>query len=264
MLCVLSQISAQDIKKRIAVLNIDLSEWHSRNRSTASQVLLKDIPIESYNSLTSLPEQLIRTYTDVSNFVVIDRINYHLITEERERQKSEDFINGYTVAQGKSEGIDYMLTSKFLKSDNTINVRLLDVATGVVLCQAIVQISRSRVGDKATSYYAAQILEDLNTCLDIRYPVVRILSSKKDKAKTILIAAGSKHQMKRGRDVELFIDAQIEVNGEFLSRQEVVGNGVVIEVDGMNFSIVELDEGRSEIFNLIQENTKLFCRTMNW
>ena len=259
-------LTAQEDPKRMAVLNIDLTEW-SQDRSVFNELVLGDLQALQQNTLSSIPEHLVRAYSDMKRFVMIDRINYHLIADERERQKSEDFIDGYTwlkVAQGKSEGIDYLLTSKYFATDNTINVSLFDVASGVVTCQAIVEVARSRTGDKATSYYVSQLLDELNECFDIRYPVVKILTSKKEKAKTVLVAAGSKHQMRRNRLVEFFLNTEIEVDGKMIPRQEVVGNGVVIEVDGKNFSIVEIEEGRQEIYKLIHENSKLYCRTANW
>ncbi|MBL0288501.1 MAG: hypothetical protein IPQ19_14160 [Bacteroidetes bacterium] len=66
-----------------------------------------------------------------SRFTVVDRTNLSALKSEKELQKSEDFIDGYVVDQGKSFGAKYVVTGdlqnigtvakqfKKLNSDNT-------------------------------------------------------------------------------------------------------------------------------------------------
>ena len=79
-------VNAQESPARLAVFDIDMTEY--KNKSSALRTLLM-LDLLKSNALTSIPEHLVRAYAGNRDFVVIDKINYQLIEDERERQKSE-------------------------------------------------------------------------------------------------------------------------------------------------------------------------------
>jgi curli biogenesis system outer membrane secretion channel CsgG len=83
------------------------------------------------NYVLELQNQTVQSFSQKSRFTVVDRTNLSALKSEKELQKSEDFIDGYVVDQGKSFGAKYVVTGdlqnigtvakqfKKLNSDNT-------------------------------------------------------------------------------------------------------------------------------------------------
>ncbi|HLF63478.1 MAG TPA: hypothetical protein VI603_06990 [Saprospiraceae bacterium] len=261
LLCYLSAhtLLAQQDVTRIAVFNIDLSEFKTKTSLLGTLFMLDML---KPNALNSIPEHLVRAYSNQSRFVVIDKKNYQLVTDERERQKSEDFIDGYVIDQGKSEGIDYLLRPRYNAVDNTITVRVFDVATGDVACEAQVEVIKDKVGPEHTSYYISILLEQLNSaCFDLSYLVVRATDSKGDKVREILVAAGSGQQMKEKKVLEVFEKVDIVIEGKTKMRPVVVAECEIVVVEGIDFSVAKILNGGDVVRQKLDIGTPLYCRT---
>lgn len=247
---------AQEEIKRIAVFDIDLSEFDEDNN------FWKEVwPLASGNALKSIPEEIIAAYTNQDGFVVIDKMNYQLVEEERERQKSEAFLDGYTIAQGKSEGIDYLLKPKYVASDKSIFVRVFDVSTGVIFCEARTAIKPSRVGSSKTKEYVTLLIEQLNNnCFGIAYPVVRATKENRRKVKEILVAAGSNHKMEKHSLLEIIEMKEEQIGNEVLKRPVVIGECRVLEVQGTDFCIAKVTEGKRIIKSALERGADIHCK----
>ena len=71
-------------------------------------------PFKGYNTrfVTELQEQTLQAFSQKSRFTVVDRTNTSIINTEKELQKSEDFLSGYVVDQGKSIGAKYIVVGE--------------------------------------------------------------------------------------------------------------------------------------------------------
>jgi len=260
MLLLCSVATAQDADvKRIAVFDIDLTEYKAKTNMFRMMLM---IDLFKQNALTSIPDHLVQAYADQPEFVVIDKANYQLIEDERERQKSEDFIDGYVVAQGKSEGIDFLVKPKYLSVNNNVSITVYDVANGEVFCQAQTEVIKNKTGPEHTAYYIGQLLDQLNSeCFDIKFHVVRATEVKKGKAKELLIGAGKNHQMREDRILEVFNMKDEKIGDKTIKRANVIGECEITLVEGPDFSLAKVKDGDEEIAAMLDNGATLYCRT---
>ena len=64
------------------------------------------------NYVLELQNQTIQSFAQKSRFTVVDRTNLTTLKSEKELQKTEDFMDGYVVDQGKSFGAKYVVTGE--------------------------------------------------------------------------------------------------------------------------------------------------------
>lgn len=218
----------------------------------------------SGEALRVVPPYCINFFANNKKFTVIDRQNLTLINAEKELQKSEEFIDGYIVDQGKSEGADYVLKGLYLENEKNLNLKIYDVATGAVLCGRDETLETNIFGIKNFESRIHNMLHDmLYDCFDIKYSVVRTIEVKKDEAKTILVAIGKKHRAKIEDRLEIYTLVTEDIDGEQVQRKVLLGEGELIEIQDENFSVLKVKRGNKEILKSLTENKKLFCLVKN-
>lgn len=79
------------------------------------------------------------------------------------------------------------------------------------------------------------------------YKVLKISSSKKDKATELVIIAGSSASVRRKQKLNVVEIIKVEHEGQILERKEVIGELRVISVDDANFSTCQVLKGHREI-----------------
>ncbi|MEO1261451.1 MAG: hypothetical protein AAFZ15_21790 [Bacteroidota bacterium] len=239
---------------RVAIYKIDYSELKSGLSSDVNRI--------NAQNLKSVTDQIISFYTNDDRFVVIDKANYDLIKSEQERQKSEDFIDGYIVEQGKQEGADYIFYTKYLRKEKTLSLRIYDVATGDVFCESEQELDLILGVIKDARSKTYHLLNKLNSeCFGLFFSVVRSLDKKAGpKTKTLLIAMGRNHKIKESHEVEIFRIAKEKVGEKELNREEVIGKAKVEEVEDANFSQVKVTKGGEQIASHLKNNEQLYCR----
>ena len=251
---------SQDII-RIGIVKADLTQLEYK-KSLFSELMAVDV--WKPNALHTISDRLVNAYTNDPGFKVIDYRSYNLVTEERERQKDEAFIDGYIVEQGRSEGVNYILAPIYLVQENEITVRVIDVATGLVTCQATTPLIKNKTGPEYSRYYSALLTQQLNNrCFNLQYPVVRILKEKSGDVKEVLVAFGSIHQSKEKLEVGIFKNIVENVNGVELDRQVQIAEGYVTLVEGDNFSIITIKKGGTEIAQAMASGLELSLRVTN-
>ncbi len=255
----LTQVHSQESDvKRIAVYDFDKSQFQKNSTESLSAIFseLND------DKLREIPQYIVSYYTNDERFIVIDNSKFQLIKEEKERQKSEEFIDGYIVEQGKEEGFDYIIHTKYFKEDKSISVRVYDVATKTILCEAKEKVNKSFGMVKNLNETSAKLVQKINkSCFSIQYEVVRSLDKKtKDSVKKLLILAGTNQKIEKGFMFEI-LESRIEKVGEkTFERFFQVGIGDVVEVEDENFSIVQVRKGGKEIKALLDAEKKLYCK----
>jgi len=250
----LSNLSAQ---KRIMVQAVDVIEGKKK-------FSLFPKNSGSTEALRVVPPYCINFFANNKKFIVIDRQNLSLITAEKELQKSEEFMDGYIVDQGKSEGADYVLKGLYLETEKNLNLKIYDVATGEVLCARDEALETNIFGIKNFENRIHNMLHDmLFDCFDIKYSVVRTVEVKKDEVKPLLMAIGKKHRAKIEDRMEIYTYVTENIDGEEVQRKEYVGEGIIEQVQDENFSVLKLKKGQKEINRLLANNKKLFGLVKN-
>ena len=80
------------------------------------------------NYVLELQNQTIQSFAQKSRFTVVDRTNLTTLKSEKELQKTEDFMDGYVVDQGKSFGAKFVVTGE-LQNIGTISQQFKRVNT---------------------------------------------------------------------------------------------------------------------------------------
>lgn len=236
-------------QNRIAIFDVDINESRKKVNNYSS------------TSLSQIPNYFINFYSNDDRFIVIDRINNQLIKDEKERQKSEDFIDGYIVEQGLEEGVDFILRSWVTDEGKMLNVRYYDVKKSTVLCDKTVPIARFLSFTANIESLIFNLAHDVNLeCFNLNFEVVREYSEKKGKTKEILVLAGHARNVSKGETFEIFEVVEEEIGGEVYMRESVIGEGVIDKIQDQNFSIVKIKKGGDVIANRLKSNVKLFCK----
>lgn len=240
-------------QKRIGVYNL------SSIRSKARRFSLMNNEMSAVYG--SIPSYCVDFFSNNPDFITIDRKNLHLIESEKEIQKSENFMDGYVVGQGKNEGLDYIVSCVLDLDTYLLGIRILEVENQKVLCSTEKELDKNFLGIKDLKQQVTLMLIELNSkCFDIQIPVVRMTNSKGKKAKELLIAAGKDLRMKKGYDLDIFKIVKEKIIDKVIERKVVIGKGEIISVEDENFSIIELSDGEAEIFTELNNGTVLNCK----
>lgn len=224
----------------------------------------------------------------------VDRSIANVVTKEREFQKSEEFLDGKTVEQGKAIGADYVMEGYYDHATKKFAVSIYQVNNGALKCSVIAediveikdvkrkgmanwrhQSSLITTYDKNTStrypgergYFPSpnvvrsNVKQLLNECFPEKsWAVLRAVSENKSKVKELLIAAGSRMAVTRKTYIEILAIMKEDVDGTILERTVVIGSGKVIKVEGNNFSILKVEDGGKKIKAHLDAGQKLRCR----
>lgn len=223
----------------------------------------------------------------------VDRSLANAVKQEREYQKSEDFIDGRIAEQGKAIGADYVMEGKYDHTTKKMVINIYETATGNLKCSTIPEeiIDLKNVKRKGFSNWAKQenlinyeketktkykgdrgffpspnvIKSNVKKLLFDCFPekswaVVRPTNENKNKVKEVLIAAGSRMGVTRKTYIDFLAEFNEEVDGVKMQRLKSIGWGKVVQVEGENFSIVRVEVGEKNLKKHLQSGGKLRCR----
>lgn len=213
-------------------------------------------------SIKVVPEKIISFFSNDEDFVIIDRKNKQLIKAEMRLQKSESFIDGYIVEQGKAEGADIICQSTYDHKSKQLIIQMMDVATGETFCSQEKQLKSSWIkGLKALDQELTIMLHDISVkCFDKSFPVVRMTKSSKGKAKELLVLAGYAQKMKLKYSMEIVSTVEEKIGDITKMRKTAIGYGYVTQIEDENFSILKIQKGHKEIFKALEKGATLQCR----
>jgi hypothetical protein len=242
-------------QKRIGIYNVSTISSKSRRFSSVEG--------QSSGILGAVPAYCVDFFSNSPDFVTIDRKNLSLIDSERELQKSENFMDGYVIGQGKSEGVDLICQSVFDTDSYLLNIKILDVKEEKILCSSEKKLDNNLFGIKdLKQQVTAMLLEISSNCFETEILVVRAMEMKGKKAKTILISAGSDLRVKKGYKFEIFEVVEEKIGNKTLKRKNTIGFGEVLKVEDENFSIIEITDGNEEILTALNAKTPLNCKPL--
>jgi len=216
--------------------------------------------------ISVVPEKIINYFSNNPDFEVIDRKNQSLISKEMNLQKSESFIDGYIVDQGKAEGADLICSSLYDENEKHLIIKLYDVATGKVFCSKERKMKSGwlGLGLKSVEQEVTIMLHEISsTCFDESFPVVRVTKGKKGKAKEILVLVGYAQRVKLDYKFDIVQLVEESIGDKKITRKMKIGEAYIKNIEDENFSTLKITEGKKEIAQALEKGEKLECRLIS-
>lgn len=219
-------------------------------------------PKMSSSAFDNVSSQIVSMYANDDRFIIIDKANSQMIADEQDRQKSEEFMDGYIVDQGKQEGFDYCYYPKYTDADRNLTIRLYDVAKGTVVASEVVKVKSSILGTpRGLQEFVVQSIERINNRIfAIRTEILRVTDSKKGKARMALIATGYNQNAKTQNTYQIYQLVEEKIGQRTVEREDVIGKGVIDKVIDGNFSDLKIKDGHVEIYNALEGGALLYAR----
>jgi hypothetical protein len=215
----------------------------------------------SIAGLGQVSSQIVAHYASDDRFIVIDKANIQLIKDEQDRQKSEEFIDGYIVNQGKQEGFEYCYYPIYDKKEKLLSVKVYDIEKGTVISNQEVELGHTILGTPKNLQSAInKVIEKVNAdCFELRYEILRCTDKKmKSKAKNLLFAIGYNQRAKENDTYEIYKLVVESVGGKEYERKEVIAMGEINEIQDANFSILKVTKNGEAVMNALNANEQLY------
>lgn len=229
----------------------------------------------------SVAEKVVQVVANTRRFTVVDRTSYDKVKAELEFQKSEAFLDSKnTVKQDVALAAHYLIIGHIIKmniftmknSDGSVNgykasaaftIKVNDVETGKTTEAESFQteVSPLMLSKEAAVNEALKSVEPaLNSYFSKTFPlitsIVRILTTKKDVATTLLIAGGRTFGFKEGDKISV---EHIEMlNGKPYPTK--IGELKVTKIAGDDFSECSVADGGKDILLRFNAAEKLSCK----
>jgi Peptidoglycan-synthase activator LpoB len=202
-------------------------------------------------------------------FTVVDRDATKELESERKLQKSESFIDGKVVEQGRATGAEYILTGKMNSKTGILALVVTSVTDNSKVEGGDCNLKESFFFGETSSLTPAQTNKKVTKTMSEmltrwlakdRYTVVKELEGDEDSVDKMLIAAGSTRGVKKGVMLEVFYTEMEEVDGSEIERDVLIGEMKVDVVENANFSVAKVKDGKKDIKKALNEHKKLYCR----
>ncbi len=229
-------------------------------------------------------EKVVEMLTNTRRFRVVDRTSIDKIQAELEYQKSEAFLDSKNrVEQDVAVAAEKMITGHItkipvyaIKNSNgslrgykasvAFEMKVVDVATGLSTEATSFQGKASDEflsPESAVTAAMQSIQSEIDEYFRVNFPVtakiVRILSEKKGKARTVLLSAGEKQGIKKG---DVFVIESVEmIEGSPYYKE--LGRAEVVKVSGGDFSECEVDkEAGLPVLEKFKASETLKCKLL--
>lgn len=205
--------------------------------------------------------EIMESFVKFGSFSVVDRDATDLIKKELELQKTEAFMDGKVVEQGKAVGAEYIARSWYQAKEGKFIIKIIEVASGNTI----------ETDEYKMDFFAANYKKHLRKMVyrlsnrwlsGSKITVLRSLEDKSDATQRVLLAGGTAKGLKVGMQLEVFIITTEEVDGEQMERFEPVGKIKVDRIENANFSNARVRSGEKEIFKLFAAKQKVYCRIL--
>ncbi len=254
-------LMAQKEKKKISLGILDFAIPSTSEINQASSVWSDGNSVTSLKSrIEGLQSVVTELYAKDSRFTVVDRRVTEALSKERELQKSEDFMDGYVVSQGKGIGAEYLLRGNYEVRTSRLVLTLYSMEDAKMVAKESAVLKNGFFGMKDLVEPTEAIVRKLNnTAFPLLMKIVEIKDQSKSKVKKVLIAGGTNRGMKEDMKLDVKIKEEIEVEGEKQVYYKTIGTAEVSKVEDVNFSIIDIKDGGDEIKKYFDNGTKMFC-----
>lgn len=253
----------------------------------------------SFQDVNSIQETVSNAFVKTKRFNIVDRTKMDALKQEKNLQKSEDFIDGTVIAQGVSLGANYLISGHVIsalaermetapssttgqvtvtyKAKLSISLKVIDVATGQVITSETIEpkggsMLGGMMGTAPSSPQAAiskaikgiedKIDEFVSKNFPASFPIVEIQEKdSKGNASKVLIAGGSAFNLKKGDRLKVVEVSIMEVGGKKLERKKEIGELKISKVEDENFSICSVSSGGIDINSKFEAKAKLLVIT---
>ena len=248
----------------------------------------------SYNrNVANIQEAVTTAFVKTKRFNIVDRTKMAVLKNEKELQKTEDFIDGEVVAQGRNLGAEYLVSGHVLlyktervsgtktdakgnkstyygyKGTITVNLKVIDIVTTAVKASESMTVTgggaSTKTKEAALNIALKRLNKKIDKFVDVNFPlivtIVEISESKKDAATSILIGAGSYLGLKKGDKLTVKEITSVELNGQMVDREREIGELKIKEVEGEHFSVCSVKKGGDKILSKFNSGAKLICIT---
>lgn len=246
----------------------------------------------SKSDVNSIQESVTNSFVKTKRFNIVDRTKIDALKDEKELQKSEDFIDGSVIQQGISLGANYLISGHVIsaqadrmeakddkgnitmtyKAKLSVSLKVIDVSTGQVIASETIEPKSgnavlgmigigSSTPDVAISKAVKGIQEKIDKFVATNFPISFAIAEIQDGSK-ILIAGGTGFGLKKGDKLTVFEVSTMEVNGKQLSRKKEIGILKITKVEDENFSTCSISSGSSDIISKFGAKANLQVLTL--
>jgi TolB-like protein len=244
-------------------------------------------------TVNSIQETVTNGFVKTKRFNIVDRTKMDALRNEKNLQKSEDFIDGSVVQQGVSLGANYLVSGHVVsanaeqmraddgtisyKAKLSISLKVIDVASGQVISSETIEpksgssllgaIGMGASSAEASIAKAIKGIEDkVDDFVSRNFPVSFFIAEIQEKdgkgaAVKILIAGGSDFGLAKGDKLKVVEISEMEVGGKKLTRKKEVGELKITKVEDENFSSCSVSVGGTEIAAKFDAKAKLLVIT---
>jgi curli biogenesis system outer membrane secretion channel CsgG len=248
----------------------------------------------NYEYVNSIQEEVTTSFVSTKRFNIVDRSKMDALKKEKELQKSEDFIDGTVVQQGKNLGAEFLISghvnsasaeeftftdtngklqSGGYKAKVSISLKIIDVATGQVTISETIEpkggsvfaqmtIGGESTADAAINKAIINIHDKVDEFVVKNFPVTFLIAEIQEKdskgnATTILVAGGNGFGLQKGDQLQVVEIIEMDVNGKKIIRKKEIGALKISKVEDENFSICSVKSGGLDINSKFESKAKL-------
>lgn len=251
----------------------------------------------NFQDVNSIQETVTNAFVKTKRFSIVDRSKMDALKNEKELQKSDDFISGSVVDQGKNVGATFLVSGHVIsaqaeqmssqdskgnvttsyKAKLAISLKVIDVTTGqVITSETIEPKSGSTLGgmfglgasspSDAVSKSIKKIEDKIDEFVSNNFPINFSIAEVQEKdskgsATIILLAGGSGFGLKKGDKLKVVELVELEVNGKKMIRKKEIGEIRITKIEDENFSICTVNSGGDLINTKFEAKNKLQVTT---
>lgn len=244
-------------------------------------------------AVNSVQETVTNAFVKTKRFNIVDRSKMDALRQEKDLQKSEDFINGSVIQQGVALGANFLISGHLIsaqaeemiaeddkgnktrtyKAKLAISLKVMDVATGQVITSETIEpkagsslLGAVGIGHSSPEVAMSQAIKDVESEVDKfvgrNFPVMFAIAEiqekdKKGNATRILLAGGSAFGLKKGDKLKVVEISEMEVNGKTMQRKKEIGELKVDKIEDENFSACSVKSGGIDINSRFEAKARL-------
>ena len=208
---------------------------------------------------TAIQSALIDKVVANAALQLLERDKINVLHQEKELQKSEDFIDGKVVEQGKAMGAQCIIVPELDVKTKIFRIKAIDVEKESVITSEKCDIAEILRWD---DYNFEPIEKIMNKVVQKIVPSkkIKVIRFNNPQNTQLLVAVGTSANVKKKQSLSLYYISSEKIEDSVMEREVPIGKGKISEIQGENFSILEINEGAAEIATQIQKGTKIFCK----
>jgi len=217
-----------------------------------------------YNLVKSSQGIMANVFIRDGRFKVIDRSNDNEISNELNRQKSESYMDGYVVEQGKQIGAEYIVKGSYLPNERELHVNVFEVANSRSLGSEVIKLKRNLLGNtKFNEHVDEQVEELMQRVWPVDFVFHEVVEQSKNEIKKALIVSLTSTFLEKEDKLRLVVRSEEEVAGKVLIRNKLLSEAEVDYVENENFYVIKIKKGKKELKKAFDAGQTILVQTIN-